>query len=156
MSMVFETQYGRTELDLMIEQRCAIYKHRFGISAHRASGGGQILATTDRRTAGVLAPNHLAATALSLLNSAPVPVYSVGGDRWMFLTEGIQDAPTARRVVVTAFRYPIVPVLEPSPLALPTPGSALRSWLYLPDGPHRLPITTVLSALEAAVIRVGL
>lgn len=153
MSTMFETRCARADVDRMIDQRCGIYQRYFGLAAYRDPGGGHILTTTDRCTAGVLAPRWLAAAAFPLLDSGSVPVFSVGGDRWMFLTEGVLDAQTIRHVLTTAFKYPIVPILAPAPVALPTPGSGLRSWLYTPHGPARSPIATVLAALQTAAHR---
>ncbi|WP_405132958.1 hypothetical protein [Nocardia sp. NBC_01388] len=137
----------------MIEQRCAIYERRFGLAAYHDPSSGHILAATDRHTAGVLAPRSLAAAAFPLRDSGSVPAFSVSGNRWMFLTDGVPDAQTVQQMLITAFRYPIVPILAPTPVALPTLGSALRSWLYGPRSPARSPITIVVAALQTAAHR---
>lgn len=141
--------------DRMIGQRCRTYRDRFALQAFRCPDHDHILAATGSHTAGVVAPRPLAAAAIRLLGVGSVPVFAVGHDRWVFLTQGVPDSPTGRQLSLSVFRYPIVPILAPTPLALPTPGLRLRSWLYIPDGPIRPSISTVVAALQTAATRLG-
>ncbi|MFJ4652124.1 hypothetical protein ACIP5Y_12740 [Nocardia sp. NPDC088792] len=134
----------------MVEQHCDVYRRQFALEAFRDPIGGHIVAVTGPHTAGVIVPRLLAAAACHLLDMAPVPVFAVGGDLRVFLTEGVPDSSATLRLSWSLFRYPIVPTLTPTPLALPTPGSGLRSWLWPPEGPARPPIATVVAALQAA------
>lgn len=145
----------RVGSDRAIDQRCRTYRETFGLQASRCPDHDRIVAATGSHTAGLVAPRPLAAAAHRLLGLGSVPVFTVGRDRWVFLTQGVPDSPTARRLSLSAFRYPIVSILAPTPLALPTPGCALRCWLYVPDGLVRPPVTTVMAALRTAATQLG-
>ncbi|NNH75664.1 hypothetical protein HLB23_38430 [Nocardia uniformis] len=134
--------------DLMITQRCEVYRRRFGLEVFFDPAGGYIAAVTGCGTAAVVAPRVLAAAACRSLGS--VPVFAVGGDRWVLLTEGVADLSEARQLSWSVFQLPIVAVFAPIPVALPTPCVGLRSWLRTPDGPVRPPIDSVVAALETA------
>ncbi|MBF6137227.1 hypothetical protein IU433_22175 [Nocardia puris] len=134
----------------IVEQRCRTYREQFALEAFRVPGHDHIVGATGPTLAAVVAPRPMAATAYRLLETA-VPVFAVGGDRWVFISEGPTDSVVAQRLSLSSYRLPIVLILAPTPLALPTPGLRMRSWLHLPDGSARPPITTVVAALQAAV-----
>lgn len=136
--------------DRMIDQRCRLYRTHFALDAFRDPGYGDIRVTTAPATAGLIAPRTLAATAAVLLNPEIMPAFSIGRDICVLLTQGLPDGQDARRLSIVLFRCAVVPILAPSPLALPTPGNPRRCWLSVPHGPVRPPIDVVAAALFRA------
>ncbi|WP_327138893.1 hypothetical protein [Nocardia sp. NBC_01327] len=123
MSSLIDAVYDARDADGMIEQRCQTYRELFALNAFRHPDHGRIVAATGPDMAGVVAPRPLAVAAYRLLAAGTVPVFAVG-ERWVFLTEGMPESFSSRRLLLSILRLPVVAILAPIPLALPTPASA--------------------------------
>ncbi|MFE3196302.1 hypothetical protein ACFXHA_45405 [Nocardia sp. NPDC059240] len=134
----------------MVEQRCQLYQSYFELEAFRDPARGDIRVATGPTTAGLIVPRELAVKAATLLEPGSVPVYCVGRAVWVFVTGGVPDGFSPRRLSISLFWCGVVPVLSPSVLVLPTPGVRRRCWMSVPYGPTRPPIREVAAAIIRA------
>ncbi|GAB2694833.1 hypothetical protein [Nocardia thraciensis] len=139
-----------TDVDLMIEQRCNVYRDLFELNAFRDPATGAIHMGTGRLWA-VIVPKSVGARARTLLREQCVPVYSVDHAMWVFLTDPPAHTPYSVEVGVNLCRFGAAAVLPGRNIELPTPGNEKRCWLQPPiAGGARPPFDTVVDAIVTA------
>jgi hypothetical protein len=139
----------------VIDERCRVYQQHFGFNAYRDPTLGTIRAAADR-VSGVMMTRTLGIAVSTVLRGQPVPIFSVGHQVWVFLTQRPAHADAAVRLSIDlAVTHGVVPIRPDAPIALPTPGDEKRAWLRIPEGRTLPPFATVVDAVRTAVTPAG-
>ncbi len=139
-----------TDVDLMVEQRCNLYRDLFELNAFRDPATRAIQMGTGRMWA-VIVPKSVGARAGALLQEHCAPIFSVDHAMWVFLTDPPARTPYSVEVGVNLCRFGAAAVLPGGSIELPTPGNEKRCWLRPPiEGGARPPFDTVVGAIVTA------
>ncbi|WP_433759571.1 hypothetical protein [Nocardia sp. CA-135398] len=139
---------GIDDTDTAIEQRRAVYRTEFGFNTFRDDHG--TICMIASRISAIVTTKRLGQQITALLASQPTPVFSVGTRLWVFLTDGPTPTDNTTQLSNDLFRYGASPLYPGAVVALPTPGSDKRCWLYPPAGEHRPCFAAVVGVVETA------
>ncbi|MFX0581099.1 hypothetical protein [Nocardia nepalensis] len=138
----------------IIDERRRVYQDEFGFNTFRDPRTNAITMVAGRVSA-VITTNTLGPQVRTLLDAAPVPVFSVGHRVWVFLTDSPTPTDNTAQLSVELFKHSAVPLFPGALIVLPTPGNEKRCWLHLPDGKTRPSFTAVVDAVETAAAQAG-
>ena len=136
------------DTDAVIEARRDVYRKEFGFNIFRDSHGA--ICMIAGRVCAIVTTKRLGQQITALLGTQPTPVFSVNRSLWVFLTNAPTPTDNTTQLSNDLFRYGASPLYPGAVIALPTPGSDKRCWLYPPAGQHPARFAAVVGLVETA------